>query len=452
MINGMNHAGGMVLSPPLPNGSALMYDKEHAHQLLQQRDGGRHDPTGVMNDDDQEDEHNEDSVSPRSCPVTPELGEMAFDPISAFAAAAAAGMGRSSSWPVPLPPDMLELPQSFMRGHPMCAGIPAPPLVASAPRCSKTQALSISAGPGSRKNKQDAARASAVVRNRRQSYADQRTCRSRSTQSASPGSRKNKQDAARASAMGRNRRKSCADQRMGQSRSNESASETGEKSTQPQTRTQVASRLPPSRTSFSRPSTANSSDGASSINMTPTSPSTTSSIASSGFTIIDEIVLRPRPGSGDEEIAYPCATDSLSDTQNNSGPTIDAVHQAEEAVEQVRNLFPSDLYAPRFTRRGKCGREGWCSLCPQGEWYSMKRSQYLYHMQFDHGISNLTRRFFHPPQHLRVWNDAVSKTDGFCHHCKKWIPICFGPQRKREFKVWFKHARKCHRDDTGCPI
>jgi hypothetical protein len=82
----------------------------------------------------------------------------------------------------------------------------------------------------------------------------------------------------------------------------------------------------------------------------------------------------------------------------------------------------------------------------------MKRSQYLYHMQYDHGISSLTRKVFHPPNHIRIWNDAVQKTEGLCHHCHSWIAICFGPARKRDFKAWFKHARKCHRDSTGCPL
>ncbi|PWN47657.1 hypothetical protein IE53DRAFT_320830 [Violaceomyces palustris] len=130
----------------------------------------------------------------------------------------------------------------------------------------------------------------------------------------------------------------------------------------------------------------------------------------------------------------------------NDGPHGAPSEGFEEEVDESESLFASDLYAPRLTRRGPPGREGWCSLCPQGGWYSMKRSQYLYHMQYDHGISSLTRKVFEPPSMLRIWNDEVETTDGLCEHCSEWIPICFGPVRKRDFKAWFKHAHKCHRD------
>ncbi|KAJ9477268.1 hypothetical protein PHBOTO_006515 [Pseudozyma hubeiensis] len=446
MMNGLSQAqagAGDPVTSPFSDYSASMYDEG---QESTQDDE-------VAFDDDNRDEAMDESedvcedqgrlqsdrgdLSSSQIHDSPEPSSTTLEPVAAFAQAVGS-MSRSSSWPMLFPPSMLDFQQSLLRAQPML-GRPAgchhhhhqqqqrsPRHRTRASISSTTNGLS-----GPRKHKQDAVRTSAI-RSKRQSCADaHHSPRSRSSSSAS-----------------------------------ESRDETQNKDVKPQSqgasRSQPVPRLPPSRTSsYSRPSSSVSGstalpisalNEASNTSVTTATSDAGSTSGSLGFTITDKIVLRPRPGSGDEELAYPCATDSLLDTQYNHGPTIDAQHQAEEAVEKVANLFPSDLYAPRFTRRGKCGREGWCSLCPQGDWYSMKRSQYLYHMQFDHGISNLTRRFFHPPQTLRVWNDAVSKTDGLCHHCNKWIPICFGPQRKRDFKAWFKHARKCHRDDTGCPI
>ncbi|KAN0066593.1 hypothetical protein ACQY0O_000687 [Thecaphora frezii] len=162
-------------------------------------------------------------------------------------------------------------------------------------------------------------------------------------------------------------------------------------------------------------------------------------------TVTDRIVLRPRPGTEDEEVPYPHLPDTFEAAKRNQGPPPCEGEQdsKDEVMDESANVFPSDLYAPRLTRRGPNGREGWCSLCPQGGWYSMKRSQYLYHLQYDHGVSSLTRKVFRPPLQLRVWNDAVEKTEGLCHHCNEWIAICFGPVRKRDWKAFFKHSHKC---------
>ena len=167
------------------------------------------------------------------------------------------------------------------------------------------------------------------------------------------------------------------------------------------------------------------------------------------FSITCQISLRPRAGTNDEEVFYPCLSDKPFNIAQNDGPTPrDGMgrerDRGETIEEESPSVSPPDLYAPRFTRRGTLGREGWCSLCTQGGWYSMKRSQYLYHLQYDHGISSQTRREFSPPAMLRIWNDGVETTEGLCHECDAWIPICFGPVRKRDFKAWFKHAHKCH--------
>lgn len=161
------------------------------------------------------------------------------------------------------------------------------------------------------------------------------------------------------------------------------------------------------------------------------------------FSITSQVVLRPRTDVDEEEVPYPNYPATHDEAKGNNGPT--ASQGGEDAIDETQVVFPADLYAPRFTRRGPHGREGWCSLCTNGEWYSMKRSQYLYHLQYDHGICSLTRKAFDPPVHMRVWNDATERTEGLCEHCQEWIPISFGSVRKRDYKAWFKHAQKCHR-------
>ncbi|PWN46657.1 hypothetical protein IE53DRAFT_306736, partial [Violaceomyces palustris] len=104
------------------------------------------------------------------------------------------------------------------------------------------------------------------------------------------------------------------------------------------------------------------------------------------------------------------------------------------------NHHSQDVYAPRFTRLDHQIRQGWCSLCTKGGWYWLKRSQYLYHLQYEHGISSITRRPYRPPAMMRIWDDPDQSIEGLCSMCDQWIPICYGPLRKRSFKPWFKHA------------
>lgn len=161
------------------------------------------------------------------------------------------------------------------------------------------------------------------------------------------------------------------------------------------------------------------------------------------FSLTDHIVLRPRADRDEDEVAYPNYAPNHQEARVNTGPDLSLAGQ--EIVDETQLTFTTDLYAPRFTRRGAYGREGWCSMCTHGEWYSMKRSQYLYHLQYDHGICSLTRKTFEPPVNMRVWNDPMQRTEGLCHYCQEWTPICFGAVRKRDYKAWFKHAHKCHR-------
>lgn len=186
------------------------------------------------------------------------------------------------------------------------------------------------------------------------------------------------------------------------------------------------------------------------------------------YTITEKIELRQRRRSGAliEEVGvipYPQYPPQFAAAARNSGPLASNVPHGK--VEATRCEFGSDLYTPRFIRRscqGEVGsyRMGFCSLCSASElegesggWYSPKRSQYLYHLQFEHGISSISRRPFSPPVEMRIWNDDDEATDGLCGVCGQWVAIAFGPVRRRSWKAWWKHAAKSHRSQaTGRPI
>lgn len=106
--------------------------------------------------------------------------------------------------------------------------------------------------------------------------------------------------------------------------------------------------------------------------------------------------------------------------------------------------FPADLYTPRWVRGDGPAREGFCSLCEEGSWLQLKTSQYWYHVRFTHGVNSNTGKIYDPPLRLRICDDPLSSTYGFCGECHQWIAICT-PRRKRCFTPWFKHAHACHR-------
>lgn len=177
--------------------------------------------------------------------------------------------------------------------------------------------------------------------------------------------------------------------------------------------------------------------------------------ASMSYTISQDIILKPRPSASErveeEQVDYPQDLELYQQclqarapppSSNNDDPRI---VETNVGVMERSRAGEMDIYTPRWSRGAHRERDGWCHLCKQGGWYSMKRSQYLYHLQYDHGVSSQTKKVFAPPKALRIWNDAVESTEGLCVCCNKWIPICFGPVRKRNFKVYFKHVHACQR-------
>lgn len=121
---------------------------------------------------------------------------------------------------------------------------------------------------------------------------------------------------------------------------------------------------------------------------------------------------------------------------------INPKHRPIRQDEKLR--FPADLYTPRWVRGDGPAREGFCSLCEEGTWLQLKTSQYWYHVRFTHGVNSNTGKIYDPPLRLRICDDPMSSTFGFCGECHQWIAICT-PRRKRCFTAWFKHAHACHR-------
>lgn len=120
-------------------------------------------------------------------------------------------------------------------------------------------------------------------------------------------------------------------------------------------------------------------------------------------------------------------------------------------LQEERLRYPSDLYTPRWIRDEGAKRNGWCSLCEDGQWLQLKTSQYWYHVKGAHGINYHTGQIYDPPVQLRIYNDTCATTHGLCGQCGDWIKIVT-PRRKRNFASWFRHAQKCQRSQLPVGI
>lgn len=59
----------------------------------------------------------------------------------------------------------------------------------------------------------------------------------------------------------------------------------------------------------------------------------------------------------------------------------------------------------------------------------MKRSQYLYHMQVYHGVSNLTKAVYDRPGAVRIWEGSSQSVEVLCRYCDSWVSLSHGPVR-----------------------
>lgn len=162
----------------------------------------------------------------------------------------------------------------------------------------------------------------------------------------------------------------------------------------------------------------------------------------------DPIVLETssEQSSNSEPIKYPNTEEFLHRTMHCEIPPSSADVTFRDVPLTCDEI---DLYTPRWRRGSYKDRFGWCHLCEKGGWYSMKRSQYLYHMQVYHGVSNLTKVVYDRPRAIRIWEDSSQSVEVLCRYCDSWVSLSHGPIRALSFKCYFKHARHCHPRHSG---
>lgn len=176
------------------------------------------------------------------------------------------------------------------------------------------------------------------------------------------------------------------------------------------------------------------------------------------FRVSREIVLRSLTNDPTQDIYYPQSDilQALDDKGQSvlitgglmsftSPPADDFMPEKGEKIarsQPEKRRCHEDIYTPLWVRGDGISREGWCSLCNPGRWLNLKTSQYLYHLQNTHGVIQTTGRFCPPPLQLRVHNDSVGTTEGWCGDCQQWISICT-IRKRRSFSSWFEHSRKC---------
>lgn len=150
--------------------------------------------------------------------------------------------------------------------------------------------------------------------------------------------------------------------------------------------------------------------------------------------------------SNSEPVRYPSTEDFLHRTMHCEKPPSSADVTFRDVPLTCDEI---DLYTPRWRRGSYKDRFGWCHLCEKGGWYSMKRSQYLYHMQVYHGVSNLTKVVYDRPRAVRIWEGPSQSVEVLCRYCDSWVSLSHGPVRALSFKCYFKHARHCHLRHSG---
>lgn len=89
--------------------------------------------------------------------------------------------------------------------------------------------------------------------------------------------------------------------------------------------------------------------------------------------------------------------DTPTYTQENSDPDFDFTPQRSQKLK-----CENDKYTPSLVRGVGAKKEGQCGIC--GRWLLLKTSAYWYHLNYTHGVSPVTKRFYDPPVNTRaVW-------------------------------------------------
>ncbi|ORX91884.1 hypothetical protein K493DRAFT_226936 [Basidiobolus meristosporus CBS 931.73] len=106
---------------------------------------------------------------------------------------------------------------------------------------------------------------------------------------------------------------------------------------------------------------------------------------------------------------------------------------------QQKARFEGDLYTPQWVRYNGQAKEGFCQHCKPGKWLQLKNSAYWYHVQFYHGISATSGRYYRAPLQMSTFENGIR---GLCHQCREVVAVCH--TKKKDMALWFRHAHKCH--------
>ncbi|GAA5949569.1 hypothetical protein JCM3765_002707 [Sporobolomyces pararoseus] len=178
----------------------------------------------------------------------------------------------------------------------------------------------------------------------------------------------------------------------------------------------------------------------------------------------------PPPTPGPPEMAPPSLLQNQappSPSTSSSGPFAHLnLMQPPPEARWNKAGDPFNLYYPRLIKGSADDKCGLCPICAepperggQGEhkWLKLKNSSYVYHLSYNHGLSNVTGLPFSPPVEIRVIDlpkqskDTRAKmTEGRCHKCDEWIPLLSVKNIDAIIPelIWWKHAKKCHGDST----
>lgn len=110
-------------------------------------------------------------------------------------------------------------------------------------------------------------------------------------------------------------------------------------------------------------------------------------------------------------------------------------------VEKVKTF---DLYRPAFVKGCGASKYGWCDNCPDGGFYRMKNSGYLYHKNFEHGILATTYVMEDPLVIKSMKSPRGDRWMGLCGICYRWIDL--NHRASQGWGTWFHHYVSCNKE------
>lgn len=110
-------------------------------------------------------------------------------------------------------------------------------------------------------------------------------------------------------------------------------------------------------------------------------------------------------------------------------------------VEKVKTF---DLYRPAFVKGCGASKYGWCDNCPEGGFYRMKNSGYLYHKNFEHGILATTYVMEDPLVIKSMKSPRGDRWMGLCGICYRWIDL--NHRASQGWGTWFHHYVSCNKE------